>query len=149
MSRMSDSLIAPFLADRDERCPKCGQNLRGLQSNRCAECGLKLELGLKPAPLPLGLWLTGAIGLCIGLSMIIAWLAVVFLPWLDTPVGYFPAWPFLLLAVLVGMVAIWSRCARVICHLPVFAAIPLVVLCWMIGTAAAVTLVVDLRLLVI
>jgi hypothetical protein len=39
---MSD--LIQFLATRDEPCPSCGYNLRGLTSQACPECGEALEL---------------------------------------------------------------------------------------------------------
>jgi hypothetical protein len=40
--------LRAFLAVRDVACPGCGYNLRGLGSNRCAECGLLVDLGVQP-----------------------------------------------------------------------------------------------------
>ena len=37
--------ITSYLAKRDVPCPACRQNLRGVQSNRCPECGYRLTLG--------------------------------------------------------------------------------------------------------
>ena len=44
---MVDSLVQ-FLASHDAHCPKCGYNLRSVQSPRCPECGLQLTLSLVP-----------------------------------------------------------------------------------------------------
>jgi hypothetical protein len=38
--------LASFLAEHDAPCPLCGYNLRGVESDRCPECGERLELGL-------------------------------------------------------------------------------------------------------
>src|SRR5690348_785690 len=40
------ALVSGYLADRDEPCPRCGYNLRGVESEQCPECGERLELGL-------------------------------------------------------------------------------------------------------
>src|ERR1051326_1221584 len=45
----ADPALVGFLASRDVACPKCGYNLRGVESARCPECGERLELGLAPA----------------------------------------------------------------------------------------------------
>jgi hypothetical protein len=46
---MSD-ILRDFLADRDQPCPGCGYNLRGVQEPVCPECGRTLELALaRPA----------------------------------------------------------------------------------------------------
>ncbi len=44
---MGDPLVQ-FLATRDAPCPKCGYNLRSVQSPTCPECGLQLTLSLIP-----------------------------------------------------------------------------------------------------
>ncbi len=44
---MGDSLVQ-FLATHDAPCPKCGYNLRSVQSPTCPECGLRLTLSLRP-----------------------------------------------------------------------------------------------------
>lgn len=44
---MVDSLVQ-FLATHDAPCPKCGYNLRSVQSPTCPECGLRLTLSLRP-----------------------------------------------------------------------------------------------------
>ncbi len=44
---MVDSLVQ-FLATHDAPCPKCGYNLRSVQSPTCPECGLQLSLSIRP-----------------------------------------------------------------------------------------------------
>lgn len=34
-----EAAIVRLLAERDEPCPKCGYNLRGIGSSKCPECG--------------------------------------------------------------------------------------------------------------
>ncbi len=36
--------LADFLVDRDVGCPECGFNLRGLTTNRCPECNMRIQL---------------------------------------------------------------------------------------------------------
>ena len=44
---MDESLVQ-FLATHDAPCPKCGYNLRSVESLTCPECGLQLKLALVP-----------------------------------------------------------------------------------------------------
>ena len=41
-----DALLIEYLHERDEPCPLCGYNLRGLRSRRCPECGRDLRLSV-------------------------------------------------------------------------------------------------------
>lgn len=38
------ALIQSFLANRDEPCPNCNYNFRGLMGNQCPECGHRIRL---------------------------------------------------------------------------------------------------------
>ena len=38
------AMVVQFLADRDEPCPRCDYNLRGVQSDVCPECGHTIQL---------------------------------------------------------------------------------------------------------
>lgn len=40
------ALLRDYLADRDVGCPRCGYNLRNLQTDRCPECGDAIRLNL-------------------------------------------------------------------------------------------------------
>lgn len=42
----NDPLVAGYLASRDEPCPRCGYNLRGVAGGACPECGRELLLEL-------------------------------------------------------------------------------------------------------
>ena len=55
-----------YLANRDEPCPGCGYNLRGLESRACPECREPLELNVRLAEPNIGRWLATLIGLCVG-----------------------------------------------------------------------------------
>jgi hypothetical protein len=39
-------VLGTFLAERDAPCPRCGYNLRGVESAQCPECGEPLKLAL-------------------------------------------------------------------------------------------------------
>ncbi len=42
-------LLQTYLAARDEACPACRYNLRGVAGTQCPECGRQLALGLREA----------------------------------------------------------------------------------------------------
>ena len=37
-------MLTEYLASRDEACPGCGYNLRGLVGDRCPECNQQLRV---------------------------------------------------------------------------------------------------------
>lgn len=45
MAELGEELVE-FLAVRDEPCPRCGYNLRGLEAAVCPECGAGLRVGI-------------------------------------------------------------------------------------------------------
>lgn len=63
---IADESLATFLANRDEECPKCGYNLRGLKTKRCPECSERLVLRIGLADLHDRSYLAGAVGLAAG-----------------------------------------------------------------------------------
>lgn len=62
---MSDALRT-FLAERDEPCPNCGYNLRGLQAKACPECREELVLGVRVREPRHGPYVTAVVGLACG-----------------------------------------------------------------------------------
>ena len=66
-----DAFLVTYLQERDEPCPRCRYNLRGLRSGVCPECGMGLRLGVAAREPYLWPWLiallaaagTSAIGL--------------------------------------------------------------------------------------
>jgi len=90
----SDRFLQDYLADRDEPCPRCGYNLRGLQSARCPECGdpLRLKVGLvEPRLAP---YIATLVALCFGCggSLLFIVLALLEAPtnwWFDQLAGLF------------------------------------------------------------
>lgn len=49
--------LVTFLADRDEPCPACYYNLRGLLTNHCPECNRELVLQIRLAEPRIGAWI--------------------------------------------------------------------------------------------
>lgn len=60
--------LRAYLAERDDPCPGCGYNLRGLTDSRCPECNQALVLAVRLAEPRLGAWITGLVGLCFGVG---------------------------------------------------------------------------------
>lgn len=58
--------LAEYLAQRDEACPSCGYNLRGLTTDRCPECHELLRLRVGLAEPKLGTFIAGLVGLAAG-----------------------------------------------------------------------------------
>lgn len=56
-------ILVSFLADRDESCPLCGYNLRGLTGERCPECAKSLVLRVGLQEPNLGAFMAGLIAL--------------------------------------------------------------------------------------
>lgn len=63
-----DPFLVQYLAERDTPCPGCGYNLRGLEQDRCPECGERLELRIGLAEARLAQFIGGLIGLAAGLG---------------------------------------------------------------------------------
>lgn len=67
--------LREFLAARDVPCPGCDYNLRGLEDDRCPECGVGLRLPLEVPDPGLGLYVATIIpvaGLAAFLLLVIA-----------------------------------------------------------------------------
>lgn len=58
-------MLREYLAHRDEPCPSCGYNLRGLQGTRCPECALEVRLGVQLSDARTGLLISAIVGLMI------------------------------------------------------------------------------------
>ena len=66
---MIDPLLERYLAERDIVCPGCAYNLRGLTSDRCPECGDRLELSLRLVEPRQGPLIAGLVGLSAGAGL--------------------------------------------------------------------------------
>lgn len=66
-----------FLARRDIPCPRCTYNLRGCSTDRCPECGARIELMIGSPDRKLGLWMAGLIAVAVpfGFNLVLALLA--------------------------------------------------------------------------
>lgn len=51
-----------FLSARDTPCPRCGYNLRAIESRHCPECAARLDLLVGSPDLRLRPWITALIG---------------------------------------------------------------------------------------
>src|SRR4051812_33678965 len=71
MSTDDASALVAYLRDRDEPCPLCRYNLRGLTGARCPECGRALRLSVGLVEPLLGPWLLLTVPLvaCAGLGV--------------------------------------------------------------------------------
>lgn len=61
-------LLHELLTHENEPCPNCKYNLRGLTGDRCPECNQQLVLRVGLREPMLGLFITGLVGICMGLG---------------------------------------------------------------------------------
>ena len=59
-------MLTEYLASRDEACPGCGYNLRGLVGDRCPECNQQLSLRVALTETKLGPFIAAVVGLATG-----------------------------------------------------------------------------------
>ena len=57
-------MLVAFLSEREERCPVCRYNLRGLTHPRCPECGQALRLTVGTVDAYSRAWVTTVAALC-------------------------------------------------------------------------------------
>ncbi len=60
--------LIDWLAHHDAACPVCAYALRGLQADRCPECGCSLSLGVTSDQLAPGPWLVAIISFALALG---------------------------------------------------------------------------------
>ena len=115
--------LRAHLADRDVPCPSCSYSLRALTTDRCPECNQQLVLAVRLAEPRLALWVTGLIGLAVGLGfhgLILFWAAVM----LFTRAGGGGPNMRELIPLLVGLafcapaLTVWTVRRRAICRWP-------------------------------
>lgn len=59
-------LLREYLAQNDCACPGCGYNLRMLESNRCPECAMEVQLGVQLVEARLGALIVGVVAMAAG-----------------------------------------------------------------------------------
>jgi hypothetical protein len=132
-----DELIAAFLADRDESCPGCGYNLRGLERGRCPECERPLVLRIEPLRSPLGVFVAGLVALAGGsaFSLAVGIYVLAAGMWGGSAAGAITAvWPAPLTAVFqAALAAEWIRRAGWVSRLPRGTQHGFVAACWAVG----------------
>ena len=62
-------MLTTYLAERDEPCPGCAYNLRGLTGPRCPECNQELQVRVGLVEPRLGEYLAALCGLLAGVGM--------------------------------------------------------------------------------
>lgn len=108
---MADAQLATFLADRDEPCPACNYNLRGLKTDRCPECNRELVLQIRLSEPRMGAWIA-ALAASAAMFGFNGLLVVYFLVWLMTrrygggPSGGSIA-SLVISAILSGLIVLW------------------------------------------
>lgn len=61
-AKCESELLKQLLALREYPCPVCGYNLKGIESDKCPECGANLDINIISADLKLGPWLAALLG---------------------------------------------------------------------------------------
>ncbi len=67
-AQRESELLKQLLALREFPCPVCGYNLRGIESDKCPECGAKLDFRVVSADLKLGPWIAAILGVALPLG---------------------------------------------------------------------------------
>lgn len=137
--------LSGYLADRDEPCPLCGYNLRGLTGDHCPECGKKLALLVGLEDPILKAFVAGLVGLAsfFGFSLLtLVWfVAMVIILGPGPPESL---WGLLLLLTIVSgaLLLAWIKCAPRIRRLSRPARVTLALLCLLAPVAGVVSFVV-------
>ena len=130
-------LLQAFLAERDCACPGCGYNLRMLESNRCPECAMEVQLGVHLTEPRLGVLITGVVALAAGAGfggLLVGYALLKMLRYgFPGPNGD----RFLLvtgtIAVVHGLLLwIWLRCWKDIRNWPARMGVTLALACWLL-----------------
>lgn len=98
-------MLRAYLAERDEACPSCGYNLRGLLGGACPECGRRLRLQVGLVEPRLAWFVTGVVGLSMGIGFgVLLLMIIVFFQPTRELIG---CWPFAATAALNGTL-LWA-----------------------------------------
>ena len=112
----TSDLLRGLLVRKDVDCPLCGYSLKGLTTSVCPECGMGLELQIRPTHSRMGAWITGLVGLASGFGFYLnlvgffIWAAVVDGDLSDTLIVVWPLW--LGLGIHGVLVLVWVRMMR-------------------------------------
>ncbi len=136
-------LLRSYLRDYDAPCPSCGYSLRDLMGDSCPECGEGIALRVELAQPKMRMWITGLIGLSLGLGfhgiVLVILLAIAFFEGAIDDL-WPEAWPIGLGALVAGGgLAGWLAASGWIRRRPAGVRIGLSFLCWG-STAATVSL---------
>jgi hypothetical protein len=128
-----------YLADREEPCPNCDYNLRGLTGGTCPECGLELMLRVGLVEPRLALWLAGLVPLAMtfGLGSLMLAVAVAYSAMRrGGPDGAF--WPYFIgMSIVSGLaLLIWMRGRSRFRRQTLPIRVGLVGFCWVLAAAA-------------
>lgn len=133
------TLLKQYLADHDAPCPVCSYNLRGLTAEKCPECGVAIELGVRSNESRLREWIIGLIAWATGLGTSATMLTAFCVAWArqgSLPRDLLPLLPVgggLLVSIL-GL-AYWIRRVGTIRKLRMLRRLALALLSWPIAVA--------------
>jgi predicted RNA-binding Zn-ribbon protein involved in translation (DUF1610 family) len=101
-----NTFLRSYLADRDEDCPMCSYNLRGLTGPMCPECGEALRMRVSLCEPKMGLYLCGVIGWAVGAGFsgfMLGWVMFLWLTGNFGP-GILEFWPLIVQFIVQGSV---------------------------------------------
>ncbi len=132
-----------YLADRDEPCPLCSYNLRGLQGEHCPECGQELTLRVNLVDAVRGAYLAGLIGLACAFGfnalLLVAILVMTIYFGGGPPGGFFLY--LVVAAILSGLFLLgWVRRSVQIRREPITQRTVLAIICWLAPLASVAIL---------
>ncbi|MBY0307217.1 MAG: hypothetical protein K2Q09_00600 [Phycisphaerales bacterium] len=144
-----DPHLRAFLADRDEPCPACTYNLRGLATDRCPECNRELVLQLRLAEPRLGEWIAAiaAVAAMLGFNaMIFGWFLLEMTQRRVSGLEFQRSWSLMIFGVVAAVgLAVLIRARRRFGNLARRARLGLAVFCWLVCIASAVVFFAQVR----
>ena len=133
--------LRQFLAERDEPCPSCGYNLRGLTGETCPECGEALELRVGMVEPKLGSFIAGLIGLACGAgfhAMVLMWAVLLIIRRQGGPKLQDLSLLLVGLVLCCAGLAMWLRFRRRVRKFPLNVRHSLVAGCWLLSLLTAI-----------
>jgi len=141
------TMLRAFLADHDEPCPTCGYSLMGLTEAVCPECGKALRLRVVEEEPSLGLYLTGLIGLSIGLGFngLILMFIVGSILWyrlrdgISVSFGVVTLLPLAIGAAVCGSaIVLWLKCRKRVRSASIWNRRLLAAVCWLVALSTSI-----------